>query len=315
MNEIPNDKFELIPCPVCRSDRLNPRLKIRYGDLKQKKSLDYSALGIGEDTWLFVKECAGCGFVFVNPRVKAAHEGLVYNKSKEKMYRAEDAGAGSPVSVRRKALHAVPLLELVANSSFGESATPVLFDYGCGFGHSMSLARELGFAVYGVDIDRRRLASCESRGLQVAGPAEFDAKYPGVKADIIVCQSILEHITDLPAAMRYLAGKSKKGTVLFMDGLTPEIISIEKRRGEFVKAHFVEHINFFPLKTLDRFAGNFGFRPLDRRARIYLVGGQMQALKSFGFYFVEKYLPAPVAGRLFEMFGGGVFNRFYRYDG
>ena len=313
MNEIPNDKFELISCPVCRSDRLNLRLKIRFGDLKQKKSLDYSALGIGEGTWFFVKECAGCGFVFVNPRVKAAHEGLVYNESKEKMYRAEDTG--SPVSPRRNALHAISLLESALNSNFGESADPVLFDYGCGFGHSMSLARELGFTVYGVDIDRRRLSSCESRGLQVAAPAEFDGKFPGVKADVIVCQSILEHITDLPAAMGYLAGKSKKGTILFMDGFTPEIISIEKKRGEFVKAHFVEHINFFPLKTLDRFAGNFGFRPMDRRARIYLVGGQVQALKSFGFYFAEKYLPVPVAGWLFEMFGGGVFNRFYRYDG
>ena len=83
--------------------------------------------------------------------------------------------------------------------------------------------------------------------------------------------------------------------------------------------HIVESIiqvliGFFPLKAVDRLMENFGFRPLDRPARLFLAGGQIQALKSFGYFFATKYLPAAVSRRLFEIFGGGVFNRLYRYD-
>ena len=85
-NKIPNDKFETINCPVCGSNNQKFFFDIRYGKLKQKRSLDYSFLGITKETRLYVKQCIQCKFVFVNPRVKPQYESLIYNESKEKMY-------------------------------------------------------------------------------------------------------------------------------------------------------------------------------------------------------------------------------------
>jgi 2-polyprenyl-3-methyl-5-hydroxy-6-metoxy-1,4-benzoquinol methylase len=266
-SEIPNERFELIPCPVCSNQQLKLFMEVTYGDLKQKKSLDYSSIGITADTKLFVKRCKQCGFVFVNPRIKPEYQHMVYNECKKKMYELKPylLSVGTiqhSVTARKgKLSHIKPLLATLSHINL-EDENLTLFDYGCGFGYSMSLARELGLNVYGVDIDRERLSICEALGLQVADPSEFDSKYPDIKADIVLCQNNIEHIVDLPATMDFLKKKSKTGTILYVDGPTPRIISIEKKKGEFVKAHFVEHINFFPVKTLDYFMARYGFRPL-----------------------------------------------------
>ena len=84
--EIPNHRFERIACPVCGSGDQRLVISVLYGELKQKKGLDYSAVGIRSDTRLYVKECIECGFVFVNPRIKKEYEDIVYNECKKKMY-------------------------------------------------------------------------------------------------------------------------------------------------------------------------------------------------------------------------------------
>lgn len=85
-NEILNNKFELINCPVCGNNSHKMYFNIAYGQLKQKPSLDYSCLGLTKESRLYVKQCTDCGFVFVNPRVKKKYETLIYNESKQNMY-------------------------------------------------------------------------------------------------------------------------------------------------------------------------------------------------------------------------------------
>lgn len=307
-DEIPNDRFELIPCSVCGSQVPESYLTVRYGDLKQKRSLDYSTLGITKNTRLFVKRCVECGFVFVNPRIKPRFEHLVYNECKKKMYKIKpellSTGTNDNIAIvrKRKLQYIIPLLETLSHVNLAEDLT--LFDYGCGFGYSMSLAREFGLNVFGVDIDRERLSVCESLNLQVADPGNFDDKYPKVRADIILLQSNIEHIVDLPATMTYLKQKCKVGTILYVNGLTPRIISIEKSKGQFVKAHFVEHINFFPVKTLDYFLGKYQFEPISMK-HIYMVKTFRDIVRFLGRY--------PLLDRLRAYFSG-YFSRMYRYN-
>jgi hypothetical protein len=303
-NEILNDRFEWIPCPVCSYHIFESYLTITYGDLKEKKSLDYSALGVTKDTTLFVKRCVKCGFVFVNPRLKAQFAYVVYNDCKQKMYNIKSylTSIGTQENIaetrKRKVSHMGPLLEILSHVNLEKDGL-TLFDYGCGFGYSMSLARELGIKAFGVDIDEERLAVCKHLGLNVAGPVEFDKEFPEVKADIILLQSNIEHIIDLSGTMDYLKRKSQEGAVLYVNGLTPKIISVEKRQGEFVKAHFVEHINYFPVKTLDFFMAKYGYFPLKKDWD--LSSGKI--LKN-AFQILQTYR----LGRK------GAFERIYRYN-
>ena len=140
----------------------------------------------------------------------------------------------------------------------------MVLDVGCGFGHTLALARELGLDGYGTDISRDSLAYCRKQGLQVYEPKEFDVQYPDLKFDIIITQSILEHAVDLNAFMSWVAGRARQDTILYVNGLTPELIDAERKINSFVKAHFVEHINYFPSGALRVFMHGHGFTEVNR---------------------------------------------------
>lgn len=307
INEIPNERFELIPCPVCGSQSNRLFFKIRYGDLERKKSLDYSALGITENTVLFVKKCSKCLFVFVNPRIKPKFEHIVYNDCKKNMYMNKkwlkkiDSKEFTAEALKRKMVRVRPLLAALSYLNLDNPLT--LFDYGCGLGHSMSLARELGIDSYGVDISKEVLSICDSLGLKAADPVDFDKKYPDIRADIILFQDTIEHIVDLPATMDYLRQKCKKDTVLYVNAITPRLISFEKKRKHFVKAHFVEHLNFFTIKTLDHLMGRYGFSPLPR-VRISNVSKFKDIIMLFGGFVLYNIGLSLTSS----------FERMYRYN-
>ena len=264
--------------------------------------MDYSILGISNDTALSVKRCLDCGFVFVNPRLKPEFGLRVYNECKQRMYERKSylTSIGTKENLletrKRKLSYIGLLLETLSHVSL-EKEDLTLFDYGCGFGYSMSLALELGIKAFGVDIDEERLTVCRRLGLNVATPAQFDQEFPKVRADIVLLQSNIEHVLDLQGTMRYLEEKSNDHAVLYVNGLTPKIIKIEKRRNTFVKAHFVEHVNYFPIKTLDFFMAKHDFYPVSLNP-----GGLAGWMR-----YVSRLLRAYVAS------SQGTFARIYRY--
>jgi len=308
-NEIVNDRFELIPCPVCGNRDLRPYFEIAYGQLKQKRSLDYTSLGVTPDTRLYVKSCPRCGLVFVNPRIRPELEDELYNRCKNEMYvrKPHLVNPGDETyaleALKRRLPRSQILMALLSHVPL--SRPPVFFDFGCGFGDAMSLAKALGMTAYGVDIDQRRLEVCQRQGLDVARPDEFDVRHPGVSADVLMMESTIEHLVDLNATFRFLRSKARPGAVLFVNGLTPRIISIERRRNQFTKAHFLEHINYFPVPTLDRFLASHGFKPLP-----FSRGGVVSSVRSL-LRLAGSFAMLAALG---ENVLGGSFTRFYRHE-
>ena len=170
----------------------------------------------------------------------------------------------------------------------------------------MELAQMLKIEAYGVDIDKGRLSICRQKGINAAHPNEFDQLYGKLKADIILWQSNLEHLIDPQATIQYITGKCKKETVIFVNGWTPRIIDIERKRGMFVKAHFVEHINYFPRRTLDRFMRSHGF--------VSIPKPKMVVMKSITDAI--RGVSALVAGQIIGHNPlRGMFARLYRFNG
>lgn len=312
ISEIPNGFFELIRCPVCGGDRQQLFLKVKYGDLKQKASLNYSSIGVSLDTYLYVKKCRECGFVFVNPRVKAEYENLVYNECKKNMIKNKPVlkNPDNEFFIRSRARKISYLNVILRVLSYTDLSKPLtLFDYGSGFGISMSLAQTFGINTYGVDIDRNMIEFCKAQGLNVCAPENFDNEYPGVKADIILWQSNIEHLINLPAVAAYIRDKCNRGAILYVDGLTPALILHEKRRKrQYVKAHFIEHVNFFPTKTLDRFLGKYGFVPLPKSMWIFT-----RSYRDAFRYFSRILGDGPLVRWMRDSTGG--FQRLYEFRG
>ena len=55
--------------------------------------------------------------------------------------------------------------------------------------------------------------------------------------------------------------------VLYVNAITPEIITREQATGLFNCAHFMEHVNFFSVTTLDRLMAAHGFTPHAHRKK------------------------------------------------
>ena len=122
--------------------------------------------------------------------------------------------------------------------------------------------------------------------------------YPDVKADLIFWQSALEHVVDLPAVIQYLKGKAKDGTVLHVDAITPRVIDIEENTANFVKAHFIEHLNYFTPKTRDRFMASYGFTPV-ADSRLRMIRSSKDLIRIMGGYALHAVLGRNPAATLF----------------
>lgn len=303
--------FQVVDCPACGSDKSREYFSIKYGRLRQKASLDYGILGIGPDTEIKVDHCESCGLVFVNPRVRPEFESLVYNDAKVNMYSEKGAPVDGKSVIEKALLRQASsgrlLMEMVAYVDRGGPLR--LFDYGCGEGHTLLAARDAGIDGYGIDIDKERIESCRSKGLKVFSPGEFVMKYGDLSFDLVTWQSNIEHLLDVRKVAELIRSKCRKDTILHVNGWTPGIIHREKQKGEFVKAHFIEHINYFPLKTLDGFFAGYNFLPLAMQ-KYTLVRKPVDLLSALGKIIMS-------AGMFEGLFADwyGKFSRFYRYTG
>ena len=290
------DFFEIMPCPVCGSRDVKTQLTLKYGQLKQKKSLNYSLIGVDQDSTFFVEKCIKCKMVYSNPRIKPEHISKVYNECKSGViFRPKVEFIRKTGSVR---------VITEAMMRFGILPGMKCFDFGCGFGQTLEFARFLDLEPYGIDIDRDRIDTCKKKGLNVYHPAENPKN---LKVDFIIWQNNIEHCIDLHSPMKFLRSISKPGTLLYVNGLPPGVIWTEKRKGEYVKSHFVEHVNYFPMSTLDSFFTDYGFK-FESNARTRLANGTITDIFVPNLF---RALDGTKLSPISNLFSG--FRRFYRF--
>ncbi len=260
--------FEKISCPVCENTEYKPVLVLTPDEFlseTRKEYYDLESIGIDFNTPFTVVKCKKCSFVFVNPRLKKEYNVMAYNVGKTKKYSLhgdeyEDIhNVKDEKKLKQKRVYTEELLALF---SMGKRDAVVFLDYGCGFGFSMIIARAMGMDCYGVDIDQYRLESCSRYGLKVSTPELFDMDFPGIRADFILSQNVLEHVTDLNEYLDFIRKHSREGTLVRVNGLTPAVIKKEKRAGKYKLVNPIEHLNYFTLNSLDYLFSKYGFKPI-----------------------------------------------------
>ena len=271
MNNIQYDReiFDYISCPICKTNKFDIYHKLEFREFKDLKSANYSFLKLDNSTLFYFQKCNSCNLVITNPRLKEKYFKMCYNEAKSSKF-----NFNNPLFI--KGTHAMIIESRQRKYSYLHDLLPCLslvdknkelslLDYGCGFGYTLSLAEEFGIDSYGIEISEFRREYCKRLSLKVYNPEEYEEQIGNKKYDIIISQSVIEHVNDINEYIRFIANASKKGTILFILGLTPRKIDKERKKKSIRLIQPIEHINYVPVKTLDRLMKAHGFYPCKER--------------------------------------------------
>lgn len=216
------------------------------------------------------KQCVSCGLVFLDPQPNAKTLRKHYPSQHYFAYNKGEKG-GIIGSVREyvvKHAYKPTLLSRVLASLLNTSfAIPVyrkggkILDVGCATGDMLVLLKNLGWDVYGIDIDKRGLQAAKARGLKnlrIGTYKDVDA-YPDNYFDCIRLYHVIEHIDNPSLCLKILYKKLKPKGELFLT--TPNFNSpIQKVFGTYSFAlDAPRHLYLFTPQTLARVAKQYNF--------------------------------------------------------
>jgi SAM-dependent methyltransferase len=157
-----------------------------------------------------VESCNNCGTQSITP--------LPSNESLAEAYQNFDAGT----LVRQEFVAYTAQAKSILRTDF-EAAGLIMsgqarfLDYGCGGGHFVEAATELGVDAYGIDVDEESRRFGRQRGLRIEfGDYKDLAKFGTKPFTAILVMHVLEHVSEPGALLRALASHLEPGGVIIV---------------------------------------------------------------------------------------------------
>lgn len=209
---------------------------------------------------LFVKQdfpivqCAQCGFVYVDPRINDESLAKLYQHN---YFQNKDYGYLNYDQEKR--------LRIQNFSKWIEDAKPFIpaekkvtaLDVGCAAGYCLTVMKEKGWEAEGLELDEELCAALQKNGLPVFNTS-LEIFQPSKLYDVITLFDVIEHIPGVDKAFQ------KLGELLTEDGIvvmvTPDHNSLQRKIAgkKWFQYKPIEHIQYFTLDTLTRFAERNG---------------------------------------------------------
>ena len=158
-------------------------------------------------------------------------------------------------------------------------------DIGCGVGHSVELARELGWQAKGVELNEAAVETARKAGRNVLRNFEWGSTG---QYDIISLFETLEHVVDPGALMREIRGALAAGGVIIITvpQRTSFELSIIRERSfhVFGGSEGAGHINLFDRRGISTLLERYGLS-------LMFVDGQFgsNSLQIFDYLTADKY--------------------------
>jgi len=136
-------------------------------------------------------------------------------------------------------------------------------DIGCGVGHSIELATELGYEALGLEVNGSAIETARARGRNVVHPAEWPG---GTESDLVSLFETLEHVTqpeEMVATCRKALAPGGLLLITVPNGAGSEVRLLRERcLHVFGGSENVGHINLFTPRGLEQLLKRHGLAPL-----------------------------------------------------
>ncbi len=263
-------------CPVCGGRQIKQVFALPIAKFFDSGNLErvnyFNRLQISGHESMGYASCSTCSFTFASPTLDPALEMTTYNVAKaaqasKKAMLWADADAKALYQTHHKWVDLNPFIvglglhfdRFCKPSNPGQKPIKLL-DIGCGFGHTLELARVFGVDGTGCDIDEARLAVCYEKGLNVGRPEDISGAF-----DVILSCNVIEHVYDIQAYIKMVKKNLEPNGVFVFNGVERSVIQIELRRKRFKLLHPIEHRNILTRQSLEKFLALNGLRLITRK--------------------------------------------------
>lgn len=171
-------------------------------------------------------KCGNCGLVIINPQLSKSELARHYPTTAYYSYKTEITGLSGIISKFRTYLidhyyNPTIISRMFTTIVKGVPALPKikptkssrLLDIGCGSGKTMALLQKLGWATYGLEIDKNAVKIAKERGLKNVKLGGYDkiAIYPNNYFDCIRLYHVFEHLDNPQKCLELIIKKLKNG--------------------------------------------------------------------------------------------------------
>ncbi len=213
------------PCPICKCESA----------VAENTVADYS-----------LEKCTKCGFVFMNPRCLPQHLDEIYRVRDEEELAAlyESLITPSKIAKQAKALHSVGQL-------LPEKGR--LLDFGCGAGHLVEQAQELGWEAHGCDVGEWIETASSNRNIDNIHVGNLDEiAFPNDHFDAAISMQVFEHLLEPLEDLAQLIRVVRPGGIVYINVPNYHTIPIMLGKDDFMLNEPPQHVNYFAPATIRR---------------------------------------------------------------
>ncbi len=197
-----------------------------------------------------IVQCVNCGLVYVNPRPDTQRLHLHYNSGQSSRIQYY---LDVEVADRRTFFVILDLAERLVPQR------GALLDVGPNIGTCLALARERGWATYGIEINAEAARYCrEQRALDVLCGAFEEDTYPDNTFNVVLMSDVIEHLRDPFQVMSSVQRVLRPGGVVIIS--TPNIATWS---GRLLQIKPEEHLYYFSPATMERLLRAAGLEVID----------------------------------------------------
>ncbi len=204
-----------------------------------------------------VKLCNDCGGVYTSPRMSQESYNQFYNEEYRPLY-VGTSKAGITF-FKDQIKHGKEIMDfiLAENASFND-LPKVIWEVGCGAGGILSVFKEMGHNVLGVDLGQEYVDFGKTEyGLNLITGTLQDLREHQTP-DLIIYSHVMEHVLDLNFELDLLCKVASEKTLIYVE--VPGLMNIHKSYGGDIMSYFQNaHVWHFTLTSLSRVFSIFNF--------------------------------------------------------